>query len=127
MHPDLTLVVHRAAAVEVAVANLGLEGRGLPFIQRVDGLHVVVSIDQRGRKRGVDHALGIDGGMARGLHQLGSLKANLERLGDQVFRVAAHVGRMSGVGRDAGDPEELDELVHVALLIGRAVGVQVRI
>ena len=51
MHPHLSLVVHRAARVEVAIALRRLEGRRLPLVQRLRRLHVVVPIQQH-RRRG---------------------------------------------------------------------------
>ncbi len=125
VHPHLALVVDRPAPVEVAVANLRLERGRPPLLERVNGLHVVVAVDERGRELRVDDSLGVDGRMARRLHDLGMLEAGSAGRVGEVFGVAADVGRMGGIRRDAGDAEELDELVHMALLVGGTVGVEV--
>ena len=46
---DLALVVAGAPAEQPAGPQGGLEGRGGPLVQRVDGLDVVVAVDQRRR------------------------------------------------------------------------------
>ena len=44
MHVHLALVVDRAARVEIAVALGGLEGRRVPFVERIGRLHIVVAV-----------------------------------------------------------------------------------
>ena len=48
VHVDLALVVHRAARVELAVAQHRLERRRGPQLERLGRLHVVVAVEQRG-------------------------------------------------------------------------------
>ena len=60
-HVELALVVDRAAPVEVAVADLGLERIALPELERVGRLHVEVAVAEDGRRarrrrRGADLA-----------------------------------------------------------------------
>ncbi len=85
----------------------------------------MVAVDERGGQLRIDDSLGVDGRVACRLDDLGMLKAGGAGRGGEVFGVAADVGRVGGIRRDAGDAEELDELVHVALLVGGAVGVEV--
>ena len=49
---EVALVVRRAAGVDVAVAHLRLERRRVPGLERRDGLHVVVPVDQQVRCAG---------------------------------------------------------------------------
>ena len=49
---ELALVVGRAAGVDAPVAHGGLEGRRGPEVERLGGLHVVVAVDQHGRRAG---------------------------------------------------------------------------
>ena len=74
---------------------------------------------------GIDDTLGVDGRVARRLDELGVLEAGGPGGGGEVLGVAPDVGGVRRIGGDARDPEELDELVHVALLVGGAVGVEV--
>ena len=125
VHPHLALVVNRTARVELAVTNLGVEGGRPPFFERIDRLDVVVSIDERRRQFGIDHPLGVDGGVALRLDELAVLETGGSSRDREVLRVATDVRGVRGIGGDARDAEELDELVHVALLVGGAVRVQI--
>ncbi len=51
VHPHLALVVDGAAGVEIAVALGGLEGRGVPLVEGLGGLDVVVAVAEDGRAR----------------------------------------------------------------------------
>ncbi len=46
LRPDLALVVTGAAAVDVAVALGRLEGRREPLVERIDGLHIIVAVEE---------------------------------------------------------------------------------
>ena len=125
MHPDLALVVDGAAGVEVAIADLRFERGRAPLVERIDRLDVVVAVDERCRERGIHEALRVHRGVPRRLEDLGMVESHLSSLSREVLRVAPDVGRVGGIGRDARDPERLDELVDVALLVGGAVGVEI--
>ena len=71
VHPDLALVVDGTPGVEVAVADLRLERRRAPLVERIDRLDVVMAVDERSRQRGIDEALRVDGRVSRGLDDLG--------------------------------------------------------
>jgi hypothetical protein len=44
-----------------------------------------------------------------------------------MLGVAAHIGRMRGVGGDAGDPERVDQVVDMAPLMVGAVGIEIEV
>jgi hypothetical protein len=48
--------------------------------------------------------------MPGGLDRLSVVKADLSRLGSEVFGVAPNVGRVGRVGRDARNPQGFDTL-----------------
>ncbi len=52
MHEQLPLVVAGAAGVDALVLVPGLERRTDPLVERIGGLHVVVAVDQHGRRIG---------------------------------------------------------------------------
>jgi hypothetical protein len=47
-HPELAFVVNGAAGVDVVVTLGRLEGRSVPFIERIGRLHIVVGIAEHG-------------------------------------------------------------------------------
>ena len=53
---EVALVVARAARVQPAVAHHGLERVGRPELARIGRLHVVVAVDQHGRRVGAARA-----------------------------------------------------------------------
>ena len=113
-HVQLALVVDGAAAVEVAVADLGLERRRVPQLERVGRLHVEVAVAEDGRR-------------AVGVRRRADL-ADRERLpvpvddlalaargADEVAHPLARandVGLVRGVGADRRDAEKLRQLVE---------------
>src|SRR4051812_35481241 len=69
MAEDLALVVTGAAAEQTPAPHRGLERCRVPLVERVDGLYVVVAVDQRGERAPTPAAVGVqpvavDGGMA---------------------------------------------------------------
>lgn len=58
MNVDLALVVGGAASVEIAIADLRVEGRRGPEVQGFGGLHIIVTVEK-------------NGGLARGLERFG--------------------------------------------------------
>ena len=93
---DLALVVGGAARVQPVAVDGGLERRVLPEVERRDRLHVVVAVDERGRRAGVVAGpLGEDGRQAGGLPHLDGGEAGAA----QGLREA---GRLTGVRRRGG-------------------------
>lgn len=70
MHEHLALVVDRAAAVDIAAAHFGFKRRALPKRERIDGLHVVVPVDQHRRLSRRAEPLAVGERVAAGLEQL---------------------------------------------------------
>ena len=126
VHPDLAFVVDRATPVQIAVANLGLERRRGPFVQRIDRLHVVVPIDEGGGQRWIDDALGVNRRMPGRLDEVGALQACIERRLAEVVGIAPNLGSVCRVGRNARDAQRLDELCDEPVLVAGAVLVEVR-
>ena len=126
VHVDLSLVVHGAARVELAVAHNGLEGLRGPQLERLGRLNVVVPVEQRGRLAGGAQPLSVDDGVARGLHHLHARHSELSQLGREVLGAAQHVGLVLGLGADARDAERglqvFDEAVLVLLeVLGKGI------
>src|SRR5689334_3600380 len=63
MHVHLALVVTRAAGIDVAVANTGLEWRRFPKLNRIRRLNVVMPIAEDSRLAGGVKPIGIDKGV----------------------------------------------------------------
>ena len=86
-----------------------------------------MAVDERGWQRWIDQAFRVHRGVPRRLDDLGMVEPHLSSLGGEVLCITPDVGRVRGIGRDARDPERLDELVDMAWLVGGAVGVKIRV
>ena len=122
LHPELALVVDRAARVDVLIALGRLEWRSVPLVQRLGRLHVIVRIAQRRRlARGVQ-PVGVNQRMALGGNDLDILEA------DALQIVGHHLGGLADIvfvlfgGADAGDAKQIFQLVEKALLVLACVG-----
>ena len=108
LNVDLSLVVAGAAREDVVAADFGLEGRGLPFVQRIGRLHVVVAVKENGGLAGRAQPFGVDQRVAaagifdqfRGSHAGGAQLVQGEVGG------AADVGLVFRQRADRGDAEE---------------------
>ncbi len=110
---DLTLIVHRPAADDAlaarAVHQLRVERVGVPELQRVGGLHVVMAVEQHMRCVWPGgKILRDDARMALGLGKPGGEAHVLQRVA-RPFRGAAAILRMGRLGADAGDAQEGEE------------------
>ena len=83
----------------------------MPLVEGVDGLDVVVAVDEGGGGVGAGvEVVGVDGRAARRLQDGDVLEAGLaEAVGGELGR-AADVGRVVGSGRDGRDPEPGEEV-----------------
>ena len=109
VHDELPLVVGDAAADEPAIADEGLERGVLPQVERVDGLHVVMAVDdgRRRARRLVDPA--VDDRVEVGAMTSTSVAPEpAEPVRDPLGR-RDHVRRVLVQGRDAGDARDLEE------------------
>ena len=116
-HEELALVVDGAAAVEVAVAQLGLERPALPQVERVGRLHVEVAVadDRRRVAAPLDARISP---MASGWPSQSTTSASPPTRAHEVAHPLARahdVAGVRGVGADRGDPQELRELVEPGL------------
>ena len=107
----LAFVVAGATGVDVVVFDDGFKRRGVPEVEGVGGLDVVVAVEEKGGLAGGEEGLGVDEGVAAGGFDDLDVGENGEFGGDPCGG-AADVGGVDGVGGDAGDAEEFDELVE---------------
>ena len=110
-------VIGRAAAVDAVAANLGLVGVHAPAAQLAHRLHVVVRVQQNGRRALNMRRVGDEGGLALGAvfrslaQDLGLQAESGETLTD-VLSAALHVGRVRGIRRHRRNRDELRELLQ---------------
>src|SRR5205814_5728420 len=103
MHVHLPFVIDGATSIQIAVTFCGLEGRSLPFIERIRRLHIVMSVAKHSRLSCSMQPVSIDQWMARGLDDLNILNADaLEFVGDELRR-ALHVVLVLRKRADAGN------------------------
>ena len=88
VHEDLALVVGGAARVDLAVADRRLEGRRLPQVDRIDGLDVVVAVEEDRRRPLRCHPVAIDDRVARRLDQPDVLHADAAQFIRRPFGAA---------------------------------------
>jgi hypothetical protein len=93
---DLALVVARPARVQVTIAYGGFERLAMPLVERIDGLHVVVPIDQDSGRAGCPVPRAVDNRVARRLVDLDILHSDLAQLVRNPFRRALHIGGVVG-------------------------------
>jgi hypothetical protein len=112
-HVQLPLVVGDAAAVEVLAADLRLERRRFPQVERIGRLHVEVAVAQHGRR-----ALGVARRADLADRERRSVPVDQTALtagaANQITHPLAglrHVRRTRRVGADRLDPHELGKLV----------------
>ena len=118
VHEHLALVVGRAARVDLAVADGRLERRRLPEVQRVDRLHVVMPVEQDGRRACGAQPVAVDDGMPGRLDQPDVLQADPLHLVPRPLGAAPHVRCVLWQRADAGNGEVGFELVDVAIAMG---------
>ena len=94
----------------------------MPFVGRVDGLDVVVAVDDHGRRVGTGvQMVGVDGRQARRLDDPGVLEPGvLQQIGGEL-RGTTHVGDVRALGRDRRDAEPLEQRGHDPVALGRDV------
>jgi len=108
---QLTFVVRGAAAVEPVVTDRRLERWRGPFSDRLDGLYVVVSVEQHRRSTASDRRLAEDRGVPGPLEDF-ALKPHVpEGLAEPFSRVPHRVA----VSRDAGYPDKGAQEIEVRL------------
>ncbi len=121
VHEHLALVVDAAAPVELAVADLRVERRRRPKIERVDRLDVVVAVDHDRRLAGRAEPLAVGDRVAAGLDHFCALQARAEHPARQVLGAAAHVAARGRMRRDRRNRDQVLELAEKALAVGAGV------
>ena len=125
VHPQLSLVVHGPAREHLAVPDRGLEWRRRPELERLGRLHIVVAVDEHGRRpRRRLPPFGEHHRMARRGHRLRD-EPDLLELRVQPRRGAARVGVVLRPRAHAGNPEEREELVEDPRVVPREPRVEV--
>ena len=117
VHEDLPFVVGRAARVDLVLAHGRFERRRFPEVDRIDGLHVVVAVEEDRRRAWRIQPFAVDDRVARRFEQPHVLEADaLHVIGAPLGR-APHVGLMLGKRADARNGEVLLQLVDVAIAL----------
>jgi hypothetical protein len=100
-----------------------VERGGIPGLERLGGLDVVVAIDEDGRPaRGLER-LGVDERVPSGLDQLDDREAHRPEILDEELRGESGVWVVVGLGGDAGDSQERLELLLELPLFGLEIRV----
>jgi hypothetical protein len=108
---DLTLVVLGAARDDdlspiLMIGHGRLERRAMPEVERIDRLHIVMTVEQHVRPRGaVTVAFGHDRRMAGSRPDLGRKTEGRDILGEMVGGRLAIAGK-GRIGRDRFDPQQ---------------------
>ena len=112
-----SLVVGHAAGVEAAVANGRRPRRAVPLLERIGRLHVVVTVDQDRRLARRAQPLAVDDRMAAGGKRPHGQRSGRRELGRHPARRPIDVRGVRGIGADARDRRELDELGRRSRLV----------
>ena len=120
MSHELAFVVRRAAAVNAAIADRGIESGRFPLVERLGGLHVVVAVNQNGAATGLMLVFGQHDRMARRFAQLGG-ESDAAELADEPFRAGAHIGTLGGVRGDRGKTQAGEQIVESGGIHGAAL------
>jgi hypothetical protein len=124
VHIHLTLIVGGAAAVEIAVAEGRLERRARPQLERIGGLHVIVSIAQDGGLAECMKPVGIYQRMFGGGDDFDVLHPNDAQALGHKFGGAADIALMFRQRAHAGDTQEIFQLIEetIAILFDKSIG-----
>ena len=107
---ELAFVVRGTTAVNAAIAEGGLKGRGLPFIQRLGRLHIVVRIDHHGATAGLMDVARQNHRMARRFVNPGAESDGVE-LGHQPVGAGADIALVGRIGGNTGEPQQCEKVV----------------
>ena len=107
VHEGLTLVIVGPAGIDGSVADFRLKGGGLPQLDRIDRLYVVMAVDEYGLQRGIDDLVGIDYWMSGGVEHLGSFRTGFPEQFGEPAGAAVHVILVLRVRADGRYPEQV--------------------
>ena len=114
----LAFVVRCAAAVDLVSDEGRFKRRGAPLRDRIDGLDVVVTVDEDGGTPRFDLAAGDDDGMPGRLVQF-RLQPHAVEFFDKVSGAFSHVFPMTAVGGDTRETEELEKFGELGSHAGK--------
>ena len=117
VHEELALVVVGPAAPDGPVDHLRVKGIVRPLVQRLDGLDVVVAIDQHGLRLRVDDLLAEDDRVAGGVAHARLVGAGFQQQVRQGFGAQVHILFVLGLGADGGDAQQGEELLEEAVAV----------
>jgi hypothetical protein len=110
---QLALVVGGAAAGDDLGAvrtglDGGLEGLGVPQLDRIDRLDVVMAVEEHVRRIGRGAVVMGDDHRVAGRVPHGGVEADIRQLGDEPFGGLAAIGGIGGIGGNGGDADEIE-------------------
>ena len=115
---DLALVVAGAARENVVAADLRLEGRRFPLVQRIGRLHVVVAVEQDGGLARRAQPFRIDQRIAFAFDQLGGGHPRRAQFVQGEFGGAPDIGLVFRERADARNAQEgLQPLQKIGLVL----------
>jgi len=112
-----SLVVRNAAPVQPPVADLRIERGGMPFVDRIRRLHVIMAVDDESRSRRRFQPFRVDRGMAARLEFADIGKA---RFIQPTYKKRARIGhavQIKAVGTDRLTPDQLLQPIYDILTI----------
>ena len=117
MDEHLPLVIRRPAGVQPAIANRGFKWRGCPEFKRLCRLDIIMAIQQNRRLPLCVQPIGIQERVARSGKYLYVFQSDRFHVPGYPLSGFPDIGRILGIGADAGDGNELTELVDVPLFV----------
>src|SRR5271157_2594290 len=110
MGEHLSLVVAGATTIQFLVADHRPERWYRPGRQRVDGLHVVMAVDQHGRPPRRMQPVCVNDRVSRRRNHADMLQTDESEVLRQPAGTALHIGRMPRLDADAREADEVPEL-----------------
>ncbi len=118
VHEDLALVIGRAACVDLSVADSRLEWRRFPELERIDGLHVVVAVEEDGRRTLGAEPVAIDDRVAGRFDEPDVVETDAAHLVCRPFGAAPDVAGVLRQRTDARNRQVRLQLFDVAVTVG---------
>ena len=114
----LSFHIGGAAPEQQLAAHLRLERSGLPELERIGGLDIIMSIDQHGRRARLLQVFAIDNRMpAVGGHDFHILDAESPQVGGHPFGGAQDFMVIQGIRRNGRDLQRLCQIGQESILV----------
>ena len=104
--PNLPLVIGGAASINVVSADLGLERRRLPFVDRIGRLDIVMPVQKERGLAGRAQPFGVDQRVALPLNQFGAGNPGIPKTVAHELGGAPHISKMFRIGANTRNPQE---------------------